>query len=341
MKMFNRCTGAARMRGMTLIELMVAMVLGLVVIGGATSAIVASRESYRTNEALSQVQESARTAFELLARDLREAGVTGCDSSGRMANVLDSSAPTWWQTWYGIAGYDGAEADGAVGFGTAVAQRIAGTDSVLLQGTEDAGVTIETHFPTSANFKINAPTTTIADDDILIVCDFDHAAMFRATNYNSANVTVGHNTGGNGTPENCSKGLGYPTDCSSVNGNAYAFGPNARLARMVAVDWYIGSNGREAEGGRSLYRHRLGAASVPITEEVVAGVTDMQLTYREEGSEIFREAALIANWTNVHAVMVELTLRSGDQRVSTDTSVNSGRLQRTFTNVIALRNRVP
>lgn len=333
-------TDANRIRGVTLIELMISMVLGLLVIGGATGVIIANRQSYRTNEALSQVQESARTAFELLARDVREAGATACDSTGRVANVLNSGT-LWWQDWFGIAGFDGAEADGAVAFGAGVAERVSGTDSVLLQGATGTGLSIVSHVPTSANFRINAATADIQDNDILMVCDFDHAAIFQVTQYNSANVTVVHNNG-NGSPGNCAKGLGYPTICGPpANGNVYAFGPNSTLARLSAVDWYIGNNGRAVEGGRSLYRRRLGAGAALVTEEVVAGVTDMQLLYRQTGSDSFVEASTIAIWTNVTAVMITLTVQSADQRVSTDTNVNSGRLQRTLTNVVTLRNRVP
>jgi len=76
-------------------------------------------------------------------------------------------------------------------------------------------------------------------------------------------------------------------------------------------------------------------------EEIVAGVTDMQVTYREAGSAEFRSAATVGTWSNVNAVMIALTLQSADQRVSTDVRENSGRLERTFTNIITLRNRVP
>jgi type IV pilus assembly protein PilW len=81
----------ARSRGFTLLELMISMVLGLVVIGGALGVVLSNRQSYRTNEGLSQVQERARTAFELLARDVRQAGVTGCNNNGRVANVLNDA----------------------------------------------------------------------------------------------------------------------------------------------------------------------------------------------------------------------------------------------------------
>lgn len=336
-----------RSPGFTMIELMVSMVLGLVIIGGATSLILANRQSYRTNEALSQVQESARTAFELLARDVREAGYSGCDSNGRMANVLQpppSGGLFWWQTWFGMAGYDGDQANPAISFTESpAAPRIVGTDSVILQGIQGTGLTIEFQEETSANFKINATTTDFVDNDVLIVCDFDHAVMVQVTNYNSNNVTVVHDTGngsGVAVPGNCSKGMGYPTICST-NGNPYTFGPNSQIARMSAVAWYIGNNGRAAEGGRSLYRRRLGAGAAIQTEEVVAGVSNMQLLYREQGFDEFRPAASIGTWTNVNAVQIELTLQSADQRVTTDNTVNAGRVERSFTNIVTLRNRVP
>jgi type IV pilus assembly protein PilW len=330
-------------RGFTLIELMVAMLLGLIIVGGATSLIVANRQSYRTNEALSQVQESARTAFELLARDVREAGINGCDSNGRMANVLDTppGGLYWWQTWFGIAGYESSEVNPAVPTSSATSERVAGTDSVILQGIQGTGLTIENHDPTSSNVKINATTTDFVDDDILIVCDFDHAVMLQVTNYSDSNVTVVHDTGGGvADPGNCSKGLGYPTICST-NGNPYIFLPNSQIGRMSAVAWYIGNNNRAEEGGRSLYRRRLGSGAQIQIEEVVAGVTNLQLTYSEQGVDEFREADSIGNWSNVNAMMIELTVQSADQRVTTDSAVNAGRIQRRFTNIVTLRNRVP
>ena len=236
-----------RSRGFTLVELMISMLLGLVVIGGAMGVIQANRQSYRTNEGLSQVQESARTAFELLARDVRQAGVTGCNNNGRVANVVISDGPTpWWQAWFGIRGFDGTQADGAVGFGTDVANRsnrVRDTDSMHLQGIEGTGLSVDRHQPTSAIFHINVATTSIAENDILMVCDFDHAAIFKVTNYNSSNVTVVHNTGHGESPRNCSHGLGYPTECANP-GNRYEFGRNSQIARLAAVDWYIGDNGR-------------------------------------------------------------------------------------------------
>lgn len=344
MKPNARCAHLHRQRGVTLIELMVSMLLGLVIIGGATGVILANRASYRTNEGLSQVQESARTAFELLSRDVREAGISGCNNNGRLANVLDPADMLWWQSWFGVAGFDGNQATPAAPFSAARAGRIENTDAILMQGIRGTGLTVQNHDLGAVNLKINAKTTDFVANDILVVCDFDHAAMFQVTGYDSANVTVGHNKSLSPTvgPGNCTKGLGYPAVCTDT-GTPYTFAPNSQVARLSATAWYIGNNTRAQEGGRSLYRVRLGAGATLITEEVVAGVTDMQVQYREQGGSVdeFRDAEDVGLWANVNAVRITLVLQSADRRVSTDVTVNAGRLQRTFNHVVTLRNRVP
>lgn len=325
-------TGRRRQRGLTLVELMVSMLLGLVVIGGAVSLTLANRRGYSTGESLSQVQESTRTAFELLARDVRQAGISGCDNTGRIANVLDPGGGDWWASWFGLRGYDGAEASTGATFGAARGQRVAGTDSIQLQGIEGLGLSVANHDPASSTLEINASVADIAAGDILVVCDFDHAAIFRATSYSSANVTVAHDVGG-AAPANLVAELGFPL------GAAYQFPRNSLLASFGATEWYIGESGRTADSGRSLFRLRVGPGGAEIVEEVVADVTDMQITYRLANGDDFVAASLLTSidWPNVNAVRVELTVNSAEDRVSTD----DGRLERRFNQVVALRNRLP
>ena len=64
--------GMRRMRGFTLIELMVALVIGLIVTGAALALFLTNRQTYLASENISRVQEHARTAFELMSRNLRD-----------------------------------------------------------------------------------------------------------------------------------------------------------------------------------------------------------------------------------------------------------------------------
>lgn len=66
--------------GFGLIELMIAMVLGLLVMGAAFAVFQSNQRSYQANQGLSRIQESARVAFELMSRDMRAAGGTACSN---------------------------------------------------------------------------------------------------------------------------------------------------------------------------------------------------------------------------------------------------------------------
>lgn len=332
----------SRMQGLTLVELMVAMVLGLVVIGGAVSLTLANRQSFRTSEGLSQVQESARTAFELIARDVRQADVTGCDNEKRITNVLDTASGTlWWMGWFGARGFEGDE-DSAVDFGTSHSERLAGTDSIQLQGIQNAALTMEDHDHLAGTIDINAGATDIVVGDVIVACDFDHAAIFQVTAYNAAPPRLTYNTGAL-TPGNCTTDLAFPLNCASTI-NGYQFPRNSQLGRFFATEWYVGATERDAEGGSALFRRRVGSAGNEFTEEIVSGVTDMQILYRVADNSEFLPADAIptaAEWEDVNAVRIALTVDSADTRVSSNLDTNDGRLQRVFTQVITLRNRVP
>jgi hypothetical protein len=116
------------------------------------------------------------------------------------------------------------------------------------------------------------------------------------------------------------------------------------LGRFFATDWYVGQTLRADEGGRALFRQRLGPGGALLIEEIVAGVTDMQITYLlDDGTraETADEVLVAGDWDDVTAVRIALTIDSAEARVSSDFDDNQGRLQRNFTQTITLRNRVP
>lgn len=341
-----------RSAGFTLIELMIAMVLGLIVIAGVTSIFLAGQQSFRTNNALADVQDGSRIAFELMARDIRQAGLTGCNSSnGRVTNVLNSApgnpgTPAWWADWNNaVHGYDSSSPnpDPALSGITGNGVQVAGTDSLELLSAAGADYSIKTDNPGS-NFFINDKTTDLQIGDIIIACSPDHAAIMQVTGYNSSNVTVGYNTGSSVKPGNCSSNLGYPNTACTGNSPDYTFPPNSKIAKLTAVDWYIGTN---PENGRSLYRVALqnsGGTMGAATQEMIRNVRDMKVTYLNPGiaaiGTTFEPASTITannGWAGVTAVRVQLTLDSTFQRAS----VNGDKpIERNYAFTTTLRNRV-
>src|SRR5256885_4764983 len=69
--------------GVTLVELLVAMTIGLVLIIGATQVYVDSHTAYAVNETTARLQENARYAMSVLEPDIRMSGYWG------LTNVSD------------------------------------------------------------------------------------------------------------------------------------------------------------------------------------------------------------------------------------------------------------
>ncbi|CAD6874078.1 PilW family protein [Methylomonas fluvii] len=65
-------------RGMTLIEIMIALLIGAFLLTGIIQIFIGSRQSYRMQESMSRLQENGRFALEFLAHDIRMAGFWGC-----------------------------------------------------------------------------------------------------------------------------------------------------------------------------------------------------------------------------------------------------------------------
>lgn len=93
----NRSPMRRRMQGMTLVELMIAITLGLLVMGAAIGIFISNRQVYRAAENLNRVQEGGRVSFELMARDIREAAGNPCVNNVPLVNVVNGGTGNWWE----------------------------------------------------------------------------------------------------------------------------------------------------------------------------------------------------------------------------------------------------
>ncbi|MDH5254845.1 MAG: PilW family protein [Gammaproteobacteria bacterium] len=92
---------ATAQRGMTLIELTVAMAIGLFLIGGALYVYSQSKNTYRASDSLARLQETARFALDTLEPDIRLARYWGLNSEpaliddGGLVATCDGAAANW------------------------------------------------------------------------------------------------------------------------------------------------------------------------------------------------------------------------------------------------------
>lgn len=347
-------------RGFTLIELLIAMVLSMVVIGAVIAVFLANRQSYRSTEGLSRVQENVRLAFEQMARDMRAAGSVPCgaridiangDSDAPVFNVLTNNAGVWWEDWTrALRGYEtGTAFPGATVAVPQAADIGAGSDALQTISGSGSGMSVASHDATAHAFTLRAAGHGIANGDIAMVCNYVQGAIFQANNV--AGAQIGHAAGG--TPGNFQADLEWAELNSVVSGKPYTYSPNSLVVPIQSNGWYVGCNGRGAgcatDDGRSLYRTRLvntGGTVAPQVEEIVDGVRGMDIEYlvvNADGSlpANYVNAAAVANWNLVIAARISLTISTIEQSLTTGNAAgNNTRLTRVLTHVVNLRNRV-
>lgn len=311
--------------GFSLVELMIAMLLGLFIIGGVISVFLSNRVAYRQNENLARMQESARYAFEVVGRDIREVGGIACGANLAPLNTLTTPSANWWSSWNdgtnnynGIRGFEGKQGNASFpkAFGTAVASRVEGADddttpdALIVQSATSHTFVITAHDPVGTQeFSLNTDEHEIGVGDVLMACDYSKAALFSVTAV--VDEQISH---------------------SNTVLQTSQFLPGGQLSQLSANAWYIGFNGR---GGRSLYRIPLAGAA----EEIAEGVIDLQIQYLAKDASgnlpvSYVDADSVTNWSRVIAIRLIFTLQSLES-LGTD----SAPLQHTWNTVISLRNR--
>ena len=324
----NRSPMRRRMQGMTLVELMIAITLGLLVMGAAIGIFISNRQVYRAAENLNRVQEGGRVSFELMARDIREAAGNPCVNNVPLVNVVNGGTGNWWSDMNAstaLRGFDGGTVFPGGSFGTGTAQRLAGTSGLQLLSGDDNVSTISAHNVGSALFTVNTTGHGFAAGDLAIACNAQQAAVFQVSSVSG--MDIGHGTGG--APGNSTINLSL----DPANPDSYEYAaPNSVMTRLHATRWFIANN---ANGIPSLYQTRLGGATV-TTEEVVEGVTAMNLEYLLRGGTNYVGAAAVGNWADVISVRATLALRSPENIGTTGNPITRQMVQ-----VASLRNRNP
>lgn len=129
--------------GFSLVELMIALLLGLLLMSGIIAVYLESKKSFVQDEAISRVQENGRFALRLLTREIAMggfyAGVT--DPMAVTAPVGADACETWLlDPDQVIETYDNADGGEDAAFGTCALAAVAGTDVLAVRRASDKPV---------------------------------------------------------------------------------------------------------------------------------------------------------------------------------------------------------
>lgn len=310
-------------RGFSLVELMVAITLGFIVVAAVGYLYLGSRQSFRNTDNMARMQESARYALDMMARDVRMAGSLGCTSLIEAAPTIAAPIPATLvpPPINANALVGGDTGTNPPGVPAATVPRVAG-DALSIWGAQGSSVTLAT-ITAGAN-----PYTYKANDILAVVtcrppADAPPTAILRAA----------------------------PASLATLPG-----APADEVMKFDRFAYYIGTN---PAGIRALYRNSVNEG----VAELVQGVEDMQILYGVDTSvvpdrvaDVHQTAGAVADWTRVVSARISLLMASPDNNLTAETQTyridtnDDGtpdavvaadrRIYQTFSTTVGIRNRL-
>lgn len=318
-----------RNAGFSLVELMIALLIGLLIAAAGGTMFYSNKQAYATTETLGRIQENGRVAFELMARAIREAGGTPC---GRNIPIVSTvSGPGGVFGWgNGIEAFEDMPEEFEVG------NYVDETDVLLVQTGSTGNVSVSKQPAGKAARLFLTDSSGIVRGDILMVCDFKSAAIFMASIVDSNGIIHNQGVSIGGYSNDC-KYLRFPRCATGSTADPKnTFPAGSPVAKFRSDIWYIGTNGR---GGTSLYRKSQNGSP----EELVEGVADMTLEFLVPGQSTYARPSANPDWGQVNAVRLTLALESTEGTLAGRNieDVDGERYSRDLVHVVTLRNRMP
>ena len=326
--------------GFTMVELLVAMVLGFLLTAAVIQSYLSAKQTYRVTEGVSRIQENARFSLYFITKALRNAGYSGC--IGRVRNKLNGDADDYISFKGSVIGWDynGTDSENTsfeltgdpvilpttttnwtttTGVATIsdlpgyLAGRVVeGSDVMWFKTFDELDIIIKQHEDMGAPI-VTEDAHEVANDSIMLVGNCAEVEIFQHLSQGSGNqVSLVADEGRNGDPGN-RKTSGDPNWARTYTAEDNLYG-------FVQTYYYIGEG---ASGLPSLFRYYtgrpedaiLGSQVLSGEEELVEGVETMQLLFGEDTDDDnnpnnYVSANQVVDWDNVLSVRVGLLLRS-------------------------------
>jgi type IV pilus assembly protein PilW len=348
-----QCAGSRqRQRGIGLVEIMIAVTLGIIVTGAVVQIYLSTKRQNDMQGGFSGRQEVSRYATQLIQQDLQMAGFRGClRDLGTVVNTLVAGLPPYaFLDDYGthVQGYEDVVANaGLPGDITDDGNDVVdGTDVLVIRTVDDPDLQLTANMVTSSSDPVTVPDPDPPEPDaptpgdIMLVTDCGGSAIFEVTGFDENTGTIAH--GGKNLVRRFSAG--------------------AQLFRLRTTTYFIRTN---AAGMPGLWR-RIGDGD---PQELAEGVENMQVLYGIDTDasndgvpndyvtaaevQVNEDAAADGGWADVVSLQVALLVSSTRENVAdadkrsftllTEAAVGpfeDGRLRQVVTFTVAVRNRL-
>jgi type IV pilus assembly protein PilW len=349
------CVAASR--GMTLVELMVGMAVGLFVVLVAVAIFMSTRTLHWVGSASTRMSENARLAMDVLQSDLRNAAFVGCRPllNDSPIIVLLAGDGGFLSTGPGLKGYRGTGSDfapvltGPLAALPPSSAPVPSSDIISVRvPTEMPGLGIVAAMPSTVaapQVAASSPANTLASGDIVLLASCKASTMFQVTEPNPAATGVlSHGIGGSFTPGNATNDL------------QQRFRTDATVYKMETRHYYVAPSAIRP-GTNSLYRLVVPGTAGPL--ELASGVDRLLVTYGIDGASVagqqnvdhYAPADGVTSWDKVVSVRLQMlvaTARDGVARnaqsvdfAGSAVTFSDRRLHSALTEVVTVRNGAP
>jgi len=367
----RRMPRASRSRGFSLVELLLALALGLVVVTGIVQLFVGNSQTYSVLNGQARLQENARFAMEFISRAARSAGYFGC--APEATNVVKGLRGAWnaipeFDMTQMVQGYNGngdgswspplstlPRSSGGVnvnvfipGNGIDTTTIAPGTDVLVFRGMQRPGQRLTQLLQPVGNPVVTAPggDPGFGVDDVVLVANCEQAAMFRVTAMNVVGneATLFHATSTSGSLYENSDTVDSPTGnipfTLSFLGRSYA--EDATIGALETTYFYIAPGlGEDDQGNAPLALWQKVGADAPV--ELVQGVEDLQVLFGVDTTlaDGIANANQYVNFDAVPDPRQVVSLRVSVTVNSVDAVDAGNPIRRTFSKTVLLRNANP
>ena len=296
--------------GYSLIELLVAMLIGLFLLLGTFQIVQVSSRSYILQKTVQQVQKDGRFATNYISSAIKAAGYSGFYGKLNFGveNLLSSPGDLRWDVSVPVSGFnDVANGDtiaGVTGF-------IENTDVLLLKGMNTDTVSVISN--ATSDTLVTTADSTFNTGDIVLVSDVEQASLFqiRAVSSDTAATTLSLLVG-SGTPGN-----------SALLSNSYSSDSEIGRYEFQMLCIKSGRNGLPALFKISL-ENTAGTVSVR-EDELVSNIRDMQISYgidnnNDQALDEYHNAADVTDWSQLVSINLVLLAASNEEKVVPEAS---------------------
>lgn len=356
-----------RQHGLSLIELLVSMLIGLFIMAGVLQLFSTTTQNAVASTGISRIQENTRYVFSRIAEDIAQSGNLGCMTSSIATNYSSINPIT--NMLSGVSAgnaYDflsTVSGDNGTGTGEAPENGVApGTDVFRIRyvnhvvrfdvaDMDDESVTVSYDAADSAQSSVLPKR-----GQIVAVSNCAQGAVFTVTGINTTVANLGKIT------HTIDNGDDIPVPNTTTEKNINTFRPNtSSVAANVISPFYLYA------GTTGSYEYSVGTAvgadaacsrdTAPqncalfrsdsgVRQEIVKGVNDIQVKYGwvdSSGSLRFADAPTADQWPFVDRMRVDVSFNSMDQVATNGNAIDQttkGLFTRTYSRTFNLFNQL-